>query len=340
MGSILVRTLDQRSAELGVARVIVADLRARPRRPDNASIAIEEIQLDVSDCETVESVFLRVRPDTVMNLAAVIDMRPEGNIAGMEVVNDFGTGILLDAAKRHGARAFIHVSTLDVSWAQRPMKLHAPDPPGDLQTGSTMGYVRSKARGEARVNFEAKGDSDLDVVVLRPAHIFGDLVQKDPVAEYLCTIPPLRIGDSAVRMSMVSVNTVVEAILRASAHSKRLRGRTYALKDHDANFFEFYQERILSRRFWPLPRIPSWLALSAAHAADLWFLVVTTIWRACCPRQMTGECPGLLRRTLLRCSAFLLERHPMQCFCAEGLRQALLDLTVDDTQARNDLGSF
>lgn len=231
MGSVLVDALGLRAAELGVARVVVADVRARHQRPGGAGIAIEEISLDVSDPEAVEAAFLRTRPDTVLNLAAVIDVRPEADSVRMEAVNAVGTGTLLDAATRHGARAFVHVSTLDVSWAQRPMELHAPDPPGDLQTESPVAYVRSKARGEARANAAANSGDTLGVVVLRPAHIFGDLAQGDPLAKFLRTMPPIRLGNRGVRMSMVSVNAVVGAILRAAAHSAELRGRTYALKE-------------------------------------------------------------------------------------------------------------
>eukprot|EP00439_Symbiodinium_sp_Y106_P041612 s2524_g5.t1 len=178
----------------------------------------------------------------------------------LEEVNAQAPTNLAKAAADAGAVTFIHVSTLDVSYAGRLHRNQAPHPPEDLQLTSPIAYVRSKARGECFLADFAQGLSSMNTIVLRPGHIYAPLEGSarcagDALAGFLRLFPPLQIGCPSVQMSMVSVETVVEAALRAAQRASQCRGRCLALKDLDANFFWFYHDCILGRHMWPL-RVP------------------------------------------------------------------------------------
>ncbi|OLP92722.1 hypothetical protein AK812_SmicGene25432 [Symbiodinium microadriaticum] len=325
-----------------------------------------EAQLDVTDASAVCGLVERFPPTAVFNLAAAIDVRPEAPAVRLEEVNAQAPRNLAKAAAGAGAVTFIHVSTLDVSYAGRGHRNQAPQPPEDLQLTSPIAYVRSKARGErfladvvrglssmntvvlrisrdlqltspiAYVRSKARGErfladvvrglSSMNTVVLRPGHIYAPLegtarCAGDALAGFLRRFPPMQIGCPSVQMSMVSVETVVEAALRAAQRASQCRGRCLALKDLDANFFRFYHDCILGRRMWPL-RVPGVLVLLGAGLCDGWYWLVR--WLPC----------------WLPLPACLRTRHAIQNFCVQGTGQALVDLTIDDAETLRCLGDY
>ncbi|CAE7787149.1 Hsd3b1 [Symbiodinium sp. CCMP2592] len=224
VGSALVLELLQRREELGLRCVVAADLptapcsawlRSRARAFVEEGVLVEA-QLDVTDASAVRGILERFPPRAVFNLAAAIDVRPEAPAGRLEEVNAQAPTNLARAAAGAGAVTFIHVSTLDVSYTGRGHRTQTPHPPEDLQLTSPIAYVRSKARGERFLADFAQGLSSMNTVVLRPGHIYAPLEGSarcagDALAGFLRLFPPLQIGCPSVQMSMVSVETVVEA---------------------------------------------------------------------------------------------------------------------------------
>eukprot|EP00434_Breviolum_minutum_P044150 symbB.v1.2.039397.t2/scaffold6537.1/size17269/1 len=304
VGSALVLELLRRREELGVSHVVVADL---------AGAFLVEKVLDVSRPEAVREALVAALPQTIFNLAAVIDLRPEVSQVLMSAVNTDAVQCLL---KEITCERLIHFSTLDVAWDGQCLNA-APRPTEDLQVHSPVGYVRSKARGELQVHqWMAKTRDRVSAVVLRPAHIFGsyndlDFVAADVLAGFLRKFPPVQLGPPTARMSLVSVPTVVEAAVRAAQNANKLSGRCLAVKDLDANFFRFYHQDVLGRRMWPL-RLPGILVVLAALVEDLWYWL------------MSPWC----------------QRHPVHCLTFHGVRQAFSDLVIDDAETWQSLGDY
>ncbi|CAE8582388.1 unnamed protein product, partial [Polarella glacialis] len=133
VGSALVLALAERSAELGVRRVVAADCKAGFQRGLLARAAtspggsiVEDVVMDVTDANSVEEAFAHWKPDTVFNLAAIIDHRPEADAELMDRVNTEGVRLLVAFAEQYGTQAFVHISTLDVSWTGSAHSLQAP----------------------------------------------------------------------------------------------------------------------------------------------------------------------------------------------------------------------
>ncbi|CAE8719860.1 unnamed protein product, partial [Polarella glacialis] len=188
-------------------------------------------------------------------------------------------------------------------------------------------------KGPIKGEISSQGRGEMSVVILRPAHIFGAArnigsVLADPLASYLWSIPPVRLGSADSKMSMVSVSTVVEVSIRAAKAPQDLNGKCYAVKDLDANFFQFYQEQVLGRKLWPLLRVPDWAVLLAARAADWWYQMIT-----CMTSLQNLPAP-------FRWFGCIYFRDPMLCLTSQGVRQALLDLTIDDAATKKNLGDY
>ena len=110
---------------------------------------------------------------------------------------------------------------------------------------------------------------------------------------------------------MVSVQTLVSAMLRAAHRVEALSGACYYVKDLDCNFFQFYQEIMLGRRVWPLIHIPSWVLIVVSFFADL----------------------------CMRAFAVLgLSRHPFLSLNSTSVALLLYEFTHDDSDTRQDLG--
>ncbi|CAJ1437860.1 unnamed protein product, partial [Effrenium voratum] len=107
VGSALVLQLLRRKQELGVTALTLADLPRAPRLPwlraKAEAAGLVERALDVCDPEAVQRLFEELRPRTVFNLAAVIDMRPEVCVRRMEAVNALAVDSLLRAAEEVSA---------------------------------------------------------------------------------------------------------------------------------------------------------------------------------------------------------------------------------------------
>ena len=118
---------------------------------------------DVTDARAVEEAMEGCT--AVVHLAARVGI--EGTWRDFESVNVEGTRIVLDAAQRHGVRAFVQVSSPSVAHAGKPLvgaEAEVADP-----TSARGHYSRSKAMAELLV----LGQSDVPAVAVRPHLVWG-----------------------------------------------------------------------------------------------------------------------------------------------------------------------
>ncbi|HEY8056046.1 MAG TPA: dTDP-glucose 4,6-dehydratase [Terriglobales bacterium] len=171
MGSHLVRRLLQREAEISLCNLDaltyagrlenVADCAGDPR--------YQFIQADVADAVAVEVAFASFRPDVVVHLAA--ETHVDRSITAAEVfarTNVVGTQVLLDAARRHGVRRFVQVSTDEVYGSLGPSGRFTEESP--LAPNSP--YAASKAGADLLVR-AAVQTHGLPAIIVRPSNNYG-----------------------------------------------------------------------------------------------------------------------------------------------------------------------
>ena len=150
-------------------------------------------------------------------------------------VNERGTGYVCRAAREHGVRRVVHVSTALVEGVEDP---------SDPREAVTE-YQRSKLAGEKVVRgyVEEGGDA----IVVRPSRVFGPgrLSQANSVTQvidlYRRGLFRFRIADGDVRANYVHIHDVIDGMLKAG---KRETGNgkgvsAYALGGEDATMTEF-----------------------------------------------------------------------------------------------------
>lgn len=138
--------------------------RALVRRTSNTKhLRTLDVELAEGSVEDARSVEDAVRGcDAVIHCAGLVKARNDDELRR---VNVDGTRNLIDSAKKHGARRFVHVSSLEASGPSTSGAPVALD-----QERPVTAYGRSKLAGE-KIAIAAK--NDLRVVVLRPGAIYG-----------------------------------------------------------------------------------------------------------------------------------------------------------------------
>jgi nucleoside-diphosphate-sugar epimerase len=141
------------------------DVRALVRRTSNTKhlktlARVELAEGSVEDARSVEDAARGV--DAVIHCAGLVKARGEHELAR---VNVEGSRNVVRAATKHGAKRFVHVSSLEASGPSSDGRPVAHD-----QERPCTAYGRSKLASEKAV-LEAKGD--VHVVVLRPGAIYG-----------------------------------------------------------------------------------------------------------------------------------------------------------------------
>ncbi len=149
-------------------------------------------------------------------------------------VNGGGTVNVCRAARRHGVRRLVHVSTNLVEG------LEDPDDPRTALTA----YQRSKLEGEAAVQRYA-GEGG-DAVILRPTRVYGPglMSQANSVTRvidlYRLGRFRLRIADGDARANYVFVEDVVQGLVRSAARGTGdAAGTAYTLGGEDATMPQF-----------------------------------------------------------------------------------------------------
>jgi NADH dehydrogenase len=177
--------------------------------------------------------------DAVVNLVGIL---AESGRQTFDAVQSFGPRAIGEAARAAGVSAVVHNSAIG---ADQP---------------STIGYIRSKAEGEAGLL-----ESFPDAVVMRPSIVFGPedhFFNRFAAMARLSPMLPL-IGGGRTRFQPVFAGDVGEAIARA-VDGEAQRGAIYELGGPEVLTFRQLMERMLEitgrKRLllpipWPIARI-------------------------------------------------------------------------------------
>ncbi|KVE35302.1 UDP-glucose 4-epimerase family protein [Burkholderia sp. TSV86] len=171
--------------------------------------------------------------DCVVHLAArvhVMDDTAADPEAAFRATNVEGSLRVAEAARRHGARRFVFVSSIKAvaeTDGGRPLREDDPALPDDP-------YGRSKRDAEAALRQFGQA-CGLDVVIVRPPLVYGPGVRAnflrmmDAVARGM----PLPLGAIAARRSIVYVDNLADALARCAIDPHAARG-CFHVADDDA----------------------------------------------------------------------------------------------------------
>lgn len=125
---------------------------------------------DITSPESITAAMIKYKVDTIMHFAAQshVDLS-FGNSYTFTYANVFGTHVLLEAAKAHNIKLFIHVSTDEV---YGEVDADAPDLLETAILAPTNPYAASKAAAEMLVNAYYKSFK-LPVILVRSNNVYG-----------------------------------------------------------------------------------------------------------------------------------------------------------------------
>ena len=131
----------------------------------------QHFKVDVADSAAVESLFRAERPEAVIHMAAEshVDRSIEDPVPFIRT-NVLGTGVLLSAARRHGASRFVMVSTDEVYGSlalDEPRRFRESDP-----LEPTSPYAASKAGADLLAQADQKTHKS-HIVVTRCSNNYG-----------------------------------------------------------------------------------------------------------------------------------------------------------------------
>jgi len=187
---------------------------------------VEPVVGDTRDPSAVDRLFDGVGPSTVFHAAAVI--HPEGGTRAFFDVNVGGTQLVLDRARRAGARRFLHVSS-NSPFGANPSADHRFTE--ESPYNPYLGYGQSKYEAEQLVG-QAGRRGDMATVILRAPWFYGPY-QPARQTRFLSAVRRGRfplIGDGTNRRSMVYTDNLVQGLLRAEA-TEAAAGRSYWIAD-------------------------------------------------------------------------------------------------------------
>ncbi|WP_431233072.1 NAD-dependent epimerase/dehydratase family protein [Mycolicibacterium psychrotolerans] len=201
--------------------------------------------------------------DVVIHTAAVVS-----NAVGMETqwrVNVLGTRHVLNAAARGGAGRVVVLSSVrafsDLSFPDNVTEDHPVRPDGDP-------YVDTKIAAE-NVALQAHINGDVPVTIVRPADVYGPgsrpwtTLPVELITKNMFVLPAMGNGI----FSPIYVDDLVDGVLLA-AQRPGAAGQIFTLSAGGVPCKEFFGHyyRMLGKR--PV-LLPTWLAVSAAHANAL-----------------------------------------------------------------------
>jgi nucleoside-diphosphate-sugar epimerase len=190
--------------------------------------SVEVVVGDVRDPAALDRLFEGTSgaATTVFHAAGVI--HPQGRTRELFDVNVGGTQLVLDRARRQGARRVVHVSSNSPFGANdAPTDRFTEDSPFDPY----LSYGRSKLEAEELVR-RAADRGDVETVIVRPPWFYGPY-QPARQTTWLAAVRRGRfplVGDGRQQRSMVFTGNLVHGLLRAEA-TEAASGRAYWIAD-------------------------------------------------------------------------------------------------------------
>jgi dihydroflavonol-4-reductase len=230
----------------------------------------EWIAGDILDKESLQR--LVAGTDAVIHLAAMISMK-DGPDEALIRVNVTGTRLLAEAAKKAGAKRFIHVGSA-AAFEQAPYD-QPLDETKELVAATKYSYPYSKAVSQGVAL--AYNDNEMAVLVLAPTAVLGpydhepSLLGGGILKLYRGSIPAVFPGG----VDMVDVRDVAGAIASALFHGSP--GSTYLLSGQYATLSRINQMvcEVKGKRK-NLPVLPLWPILTVLPVLHGWSRIVGT----------------------------------------------------------------
>lgn len=240
--------------------------------------------------------------DAIVHCAAFVEQW--GPIEAWERYNVDGTAHMLDAARKAGAKRFIHISTESVLW--RGQHLRGVDETYPRAPNSPYPYSWTKARAEELV--EKANSAEFRTIILRPRFIWGpgDTTLLPAIRHMVKTGGWMWINGGRARTSTTHIDNLVHAIELALGNGRG--GEAYFVLDDGIRTMKEMISAIAATQGLALPNkeMPSWLADALASVAE-------GVWRAF---KLKGEPP------VTRFGAMIMSR----------------DCVLSDAKARRELG--
>jgi len=192
---------------------------------------------DIRDAELVEKVFTTEKPHSVVHLAAMAGVRP--SIEQPLLYNDvnlFGTGVILEAARRHSVSNFIFGSSSSVYGAQEKVPFSEKDP----VSRPISPYAATKAAGEM-LCYTYHRLFGLPVTCLRFFTVYGPRQRPEMAihlfARKIMDGEPITVfGDGGSRRDYTYIDDILDGIVKSLANS------------HDFEIFNLGESRTVSLR--------------------------------------------------------------------------------------------
>lgn len=208
LGTGLVAALgDGRWSRPGRLRLLVQDPTATSIAPSDR---IEIIGGDIRRPADVERLFEGL--DGVVDVIHTAGVIHPSTVSQFDEVNHRGTENIAQAARRHGVRRMVHVSS-NSPFGTNPSRLDTFR--NDEPYHPYLGYGRSKMDAELRIVEAAQ--QGLDVVMVRPPWFYGPH-QPARQTTFFTLVRTGRfpvLGDGGQRRSMVFIDNLVQGIVRA-----------------------------------------------------------------------------------------------------------------------------
>jgi len=242
--------------------------------------------------------------DAVIHAAAFVE--EWGPLATYEAVNVAGTEQLLTAAKKAGAKRFVHVGTEAALFYGQPMR--DIDETYPLALNSPFPYSRTKARAEAAVRAANDPENGFETIVIRPRVIWGegDATILPVVKEMADSGKFSWIDGGRAVTSTTHIDNLVAALELALTKGKS--GEAYFVVDGPPMKFRDFLEPYLATAGVALGEksAPGWLVRLIANLSEPFF------------RLANSETPP----PITRFTAHIMSR----------------DCTISDAKARRELG--
>ena len=200
-------TGDGEHARSGVVRGLVRPEESAAHLPDHLDV----VRGDVADPASLDALF-EALPDTVDLIHTAGVIHPAASMDEFDAVNHIGTRNVMDAAKRHGVRRVVHVSSNSPFGTNGARNDRFGN---DEPYHPYLGYGRSKMDGELAVL--AAVDDGLNAVMVRPPWFYGPH-QPARQTTFFTMVKKGKfpiLGDGGQVRSMTYIGNLVQGIVRA-----------------------------------------------------------------------------------------------------------------------------
>ncbi|MDC0673056.1 NAD-dependent epimerase/dehydratase family protein [Nannocystis radixulma] len=246
-----------------------ARVRAMVRRTSDVSqlagLDIEYVHAELNDVDGMNRACEGV--DVVVHTAAAV-----GSFGEWEHFHEtgvLGTERLIEAAHRHGARRFVHLSSIAVYGFRQHCGPVNEDVPFDLTPQGWNHYVREKVMSE-QLLWQAHAANKIEATSIRPVIVIGARDRNAiPRLVDLLHLPVTALpGSPDLRFPLVCIEDCVDVIMRALENDVSV-GRAYNVAGEPIRLGEFF--RLLAkhaRRPAPKLYLPTGLVTAAVGVLE------------------------------------------------------------------------